>query len=159
MADAPYSTPSGGDRWLDVGGARLPVDEVGSWVVEPRCGAVVIFVGTARDHSVGRPGVHALEYEAYEEQVVVRLGRVVDEIRARWPDVGRVAMLHRTGPVAVTEAAVVVAVASPHRPDAFAAASFGIDTLKATVPIWKREAWDGGESWGLEPQDITEVSS
>lgn len=117
------------------------------------------FVGTARDHSSGRPEVEVLEYEAYEEQVTPRLDRIVDEIRARWPDAGRVALLHRVGVVPVTEAAVVVVVAAPHRDVAFAAARFGIDALKATVPIWKRERWRGGESWGLEPQHIGEVSS
>lgn len=154
-----FRVPDEGDRWLAAGASRLPVDAASSWVVEPRCGAAVTFVGTARDHSEGRPGVHRLEYEAYEEQVVPRLDRLVDELRVRWPDVGRVVMLHRLGEVPVTEAAVVVAVASPHRAEAFAAASYGIDTLKATVPIWKREAWDGGESWGLEPQHITEAGA
>jgi molybdopterin synthase catalytic subunit len=152
-----FPEPIGGDRWLGVGDDVLPVDRVSAWVVEPRCGAAVTFVGTARDHSEGRPEVHRLAYEAYEEQVLVRFDRIVDEIRQRWPDAGRVALLHRTGEVPVTEAAVVVAVASPHRTDAFEAASFGIDTLKATAPIWKRETWRDGESWGLEPQHIVEV--
>ncbi len=71
--------------------------------------------------------------------------------------VGRIAMLHRVGPVAVTESAVVIVVSAPHRDEAFAAARFCIDTLKATVPIWKREQWRDGESWGLEPQHITDV--
>jgi len=157
VADAHFPEPEAGNRWLDVGAAALPVSAVATWVVEPRCGAAVTFVGTARDHSDGRPDVDRLEYEAYEEQVVTRFDRIVDEIRIRWPDVGRVAMLHRVGEVPVTEAAVVVAVASPHRAEAFAAASFGIDTLKATAPIWKRESWGGGESWALEPQHIVEV--
>ena len=157
VADAHFLEPEAGDRWLDVGAASLPVSAVAAWVVEPRCGAAVTFVGTARDHSDGRPDVDRLEYEAYEEQVVTRFDRIVDEMRTRWPEVGRVAMLHRIGEVPVTEAAVVVAVASPHRAEAFAAASFGIDTLKATAPIWKRESWSGGESWGLEPQHVVEV--
>ena len=157
VADAHFLEPEAGDRWLDIGAAALPVSAVSGWVIEPRCGAAVTFVGTARDHSDGRHDVDRLEYEAYEEQVVQRFDRIVDEMRNRWPEVGRVAMLHRVGEVPVTEAAVVVAVASPHRSEAFAAASFGIDTLKATAPIWKRESWIGGESWGLEPQHILEV--
>ena len=76
----------------------------------------------------------------------------------RWPDIGRVVMLHRMGPVDISESAVVVAVGAPHRDDAFRAARFCIDTLKSTVPIWKREVWRGGESWGLEPQHVAEVS-
>ncbi len=151
--------PCDSDTWVGLSDQPLPVEAASSWVVLPRCGAVVVFSGTARDHAEGRPGVSLLEYEAYEEQAVPRMSAIVDEIRARWPDVGRVALLHRTGPVPVTESAVVVAVSAPHRDAAFAAARFGIDTLKATVPIWKSETWEGGRSWGLEAQHVTEVGS
>ena len=120
----------------------------------PGCGAVVQFSGTARDHSVDRPGVDRLEYEAYDEVVKPRLDAIASEMRRRWDDLGRIAVLHRVGCVAVGDPAVVVAVSSPHRDAAFEAARFAIDTLKATVPIWKRERWQGGESWGLEPQHI-----
>jgi molybdopterin synthase catalytic subunit len=126
-------------------------------VVRPDCGAVVVFSGTARDHSDGRPDVSRLEYEAYEEQVVPRLAAIADAARQRWPELGRIALLHRIGEVPVGESAVVVAVSAPHRDAAFEAAKFGIDTLKATVPIWKREDWRGGSSWGLEPQHLVEV--
>lgn len=151
--------PCDSDTWVGLSDQPLPVEAASSWVVLPRCGAVVVFSGTARDHAEGRPGVSLLEYEAYEEQAVPRMSAIVDEIRTRWPDVGRVALLHRTGPVPVTESAVVVAVSAPHRDAAFAAARFGIDTLKATVPIWKSETWEGGRSWGLEAQHVTEVGS
>ena len=77
--------------------------------------------------------------------------------RMRWSTVRRVALLHRTGVVPVGESAVIAVVSAPHRDEAFAAARFCIDALKATVPIWKREEWSGGASWGLEPQHITEV--
>jgi molybdopterin synthase catalytic subunit len=103
--------------------------------------------------------VHRLEYEAYEEPARRRLEALADEIRVRWPDVGRVALLHRTGVVDLGDAAVVVAVSSPHRTEAFEAARYGIDELKRTAPIWKREAWAGGESWGLEAQVPTEVGT
>jgi molybdopterin synthase catalytic subunit len=83
----------------------------------------------------------------------------VAEARTRWPAVARVAVLHRTGVVELGDAAVVVAVSAPHRAEAFEAARFAIDELKRTAPIWKREAWDGGESWGLEAQDATSVGS
>ena len=116
-----------------------------------------MFSGTARDHSDGRPDVMVLEYEAYEEQVVPRLAAIADEARVRWPSLGRLVLLHRTGRVPVGESSVVVVASAPHRGDAFAAARFCIDTLKATVPIWKREQWRGGESWGLEAQHITEI--
>ena len=147
----------GGDTWLALSGDALPVGDAAAWVVRPDCGAVVLFTGTVRDHSEGRPGVSELEYEAYEEQVEGRLRAIEAEARARWPELGRVAMLHRVGRLALGEPSVVVAVSTPHRGEAFAAARFCIDTLKATVPIWKRECWDGGEAWGEGAHDIVEV--
>jgi molybdopterin synthase catalytic subunit len=157
---ASYDTgviPPDRDDWLGLTDAPLPVGAAYDWAVRPDCGAVVLFSGTARDHSDGRPEVTVLEYEAYEEHVVPRLQTIVAEARVRWPSIGRVALLHRTGVVPVGESAVVVAVGAPHRGAAFDAARFCIDTLKASVPIWKRETWRNGESWGLEPQHIIEV--
>jgi len=151
--------PESGDTWVGLSSEPLPFERASSWVVRPDCGAVVVFSGTARDHSAGRPDVEGLEYEAYEEQVEPRLAAIAEQARERWPDLGRLVLIHRIGPVPIGESAVVVAAASPHRAHAFEAAQFGIDTLKQTVPIWKRERWDGGESWGLEPQHITEVSA
>ena len=137
------------DTWLALSDAPLPVDAVAEWVVLPGCGAVVTFVGTARDHAGDRTGVERLSYEAYEEHAVPRLAVVADEVRTKWPDVGRIALLHRTGDLAVGDAAVVVAVSTPHRAEAFDAARYAIDTVKATVPIWKKEMWAGGGDWGL----------
>jgi molybdopterin synthase catalytic subunit len=151
------STPPEGDEWIALDPHPLPVAAAAAWVVRPDCGAVVTFTGTARDHAPGRPGVHRLEYEAYEEHASSRMQALAAELRVRWPDVGRIAVLHRTGVVELTDAAVVVAVSSPHREAAFEAARFAIDELKATVPIWKREAWADGESWGLEAQHLTQV--
>lgn len=151
--------PPDGDDWVALSATPLPLDAAATWVVLPRCGAVVTFSGHARDHSPGRPSVTTLEYEAYETQVEPALARLAAEMRRRWPDLGRVALLHRQGNLAVGDIAVVVAVSSPHRDSAFEAARFGIDTLKATTPIWKREAWDGGESWGLEAQHVAAVDA
>ena len=150
--------PDSGETWLGLSTEPLPVDQITSWVSRADCGAVVVFSGNARDHSEGRSGVYQLEYEAYEEQVLGRLQAIADSARAHWPMLGKIALLHRIGVLSVGDSAVVVAVSSPHRAEAFAAASFGIDTLKATVPIWKRESWQGGESWGLEAQHVAEVS-
>ena len=149
--------PEAADVWVGLSESPLPLDQVLSWVGRPDCGGTVLFSGTARDHSAGRPGVTVLEYEAYEQQVAPRLEALVDEARARWPDIGRVALLHRVGRLEIGESAVVAAVSAPHRGEAFAAARFCIDALKATVPIWKREIWEGGESWGLEAQHISEA--
>lgn len=151
--------PDTGDTWLGLTDQALPVHAVGDWAVRPDCGAMVLFSGTARDHAKGRPDVSLLEYEAYEEQVEPRLAALATEMRRRWPELGRIAMIHRVGPLRIGESAVVVAVSSPHRQAAFEAASFGIDSLKKTVPIWKRERWAGGESWGLEAQHIADMNA
>lgn len=151
--------PAEGDTWTGLHEGPLPVDAASTWAVLPSCGAVVTFSGTARDHAGDRHDVTRLEYEAYEEQVLPRLEKLAEAARTRWPDLGRIALLHRIGHVPIEESAVVVAVSSPHREAAFEAAKFGIDTLKATVPIWKKETWADGESWGLEPQHIEEIDS
>ncbi|HEX4867407.1 MAG TPA: molybdenum cofactor biosynthesis protein MoaE [Acidimicrobiales bacterium] len=150
--------PSSAD-WVALTGDELPVEAAASFVARVDCGATVTFTGTARDHAPGRPGVHQLEYEAYEGPALERLWAVAAEARRRWPAVGGIALLHRTGVLEVGDAAVVVAVSAPHRAEAFEAARFAIDELKRTVPIWKRERWEGGESWGLEAQHLTEVGS
>ena len=125
-----------------------------SWVERPDCGAVVVFVGNARDHAPGREGVVELAYEAYEEQVVPSLERSVASVRARHPGLGRVAALHRVGRLAVGDTAVVVAVSSPHRDAAFDAAAMLIDDVKATAPIWKKERWQDGSDWGLTDSQV-----
>jgi molybdopterin synthase catalytic subunit len=144
------------DTWVGITHEPLPVATVAAWATRPDCGAVVTFTGTVRDHSEGRAGVDALSYEAYEEPAVARMGGVVDDVRRRWPTVRGVAVLHRLGPLVVGDAAVVVAVSSPHRADAFAAAAWCIDTLKATVPIWKRERWAGGAAWGADAVPVAD---
>lgn len=142
MLDGPV-----GDQWIAIDEDTLPVAEASSWAVTPGCGAVVSFCGTVRDHSEGRPDVEFLEYEAFSEQVVPRLSEVARQARQRWPQIGRLALLHRVGRLEVSEVSVVVVASTPNRPEAFAAARFLIDTLKATVPIWKRETWAGGSEW------------
>lgn len=147
----------GGDTWVGVTGAPLDAGALGLWATTSDTGAVVTFSGTVRDHAPGRDGVTALTYEAYEEAAVARLHAVVDDTRARWPDVRRVAAIHRTGRLEVGEIAVVVAVGAPHRGSAFAAAAHCIDTLKATVPLWKKETWADGEEWGTDATAIEDV--
>ncbi len=135
----------------------MRVGEVADWAVKPDCGGLVVFSGTVRDHSEGRPGVSGLEYEAYVEQAEPKLGSILDEARRRWPEIGRVALLHRVGVLAPCDCSVLVAVSAPHRPEAFAAARWCIDTLKSTVPIWKRETWREGQDWGLSAHPVEEV--
>jgi molybdopterin synthase catalytic subunit len=150
--------PQHGDDWVGIGPAPLPVAQAMAWATLPRCGAVVVFSGTVRDHAEGRPGVTSLDYEAYTEAALARLQLLAAEVRVRWSEVGRVVLLHRSGPMTVGECAVVVVVSTPHRAEAFAAAEWAIDTLKATVPIWKRETWEGGSDWGTGAQDVAEVT-
>ena len=133
-----------------------------AWTERPDCGAVVLFTGTVRDHAESRPNVSELEYEAYDEEVVPRLSAIAAEARRRWESLGRLAILHRVGSLAVGETSVLVAASAPHRADAFEAARFCIDTLKETVPIWKRETWEGGSDWALcshPVQDVTEAAT
>jgi molybdopterin synthase catalytic subunit len=146
------------DDWVGLTAESLPVGAAVAWAERPRCGAVVLFTGTVRDHAEGRPGVSSLEYEAYEEEVVPRLASIAADARRRWPVLGRVALLHRTGTLAVGDTAVLVVVSAPHREEAFDAARFCIDTLKTTVPIWKRETWDGGSDWAECSHPVDEVS-
>ena len=143
-----------GDDWWSLSSEPLVLDQLAAWAVLPRCGAVVVFFGTVRDHSEGRPQVVSLEYEAYAGLALEKMEEVAQNMRLRWPGTGRVALVHRTGPLLPTEISVVVAVSAPHRAEAFDAARFGIDTIKTTVPIWKRETWEGGSSWGLDAHPI-----
>jgi molybdopterin synthase catalytic subunit len=149
--------PAFGDDWIGLEAEPLPVDAALGWSVRPDCGAQVLFSGTVRDHAEGRPGVSQLEYEAYVDQVKPRLLRIAGEARSRWPALGRIVLLHRIGVLSVGECSVLVVVSSPHRPEAFEAARWCIDTLKATVPIWKRETWEGGVDWGTLAHDVAEV--
>jgi len=146
------------DDWVGLTAEALPVGRAVAWAERPDCGAVVLFTGTVRDHAEGRPGVSSLEYEAYEEEVSPRLVAIAAEARTRWPVLGRVALLHRVGMLAVGDTAVLVVVSAPHRAEAFEAARFGIDTLKETVPIWKKETWDGGSDWAECNHSVEEVA-
>lgn len=135
--------------WVRVGPEELPVAEAIRWATLPSCGGVVTFTGTVRDHSDDRPGVVTLEYEAYDTYVEPVIAKVVAQARRHWPEIVRVAALHRTGLLHLTDTAVVVVVSAPHRGEAFEAARFCIDELKHTAPIWKRETWDGGADWSV----------
>ncbi len=127
----------------------IDVGAVCASVSDPRSGATVVFLGTVRDHAPGREGVTHLEYEAYREVVEAKIAAIVAEARGRWPILG-VAAVHRVGTLQVGEVSVAVAASSAHRADAFAAARFLIDELKARAPIWKKEHWPGGAEWVRE---------
>ena len=108
-------------------------------------GAITSFVGTVRDNNVNRRVTH-LEYEAYEPLAVKALEQIVRETVAQWPGI-RVAVHHRIGRLAIGEASIIIAAASAHRANAFAACRYVIERVKQIVPIWKHEFFDGGEVW------------
>jgi molybdopterin synthase catalytic subunit len=146
--------PASGNSWLALTSDPLPIAAAYEWAVLPECGAVVLFSGTVRDHAhdqhgVLRDHVETLTYEAYDEQVVPRFEAIEAELRRRWPETGRVAVMHRVGSLGLGESSVVAVVSAPHRAEAFEAARFAIDELKASAPIWKHEVWQDGADWGL----------
>jgi molybdopterin synthase catalytic subunit len=111
----------------------------------PGTGGIVLFVGTVRDISEGKRVEH-LEYEAYEPMAVAKLEQLVGEARQRWP-VQAMAIQHRVGRLEIGDDAVVIAVACPHRAEAFEACRYAIDRLKEIVPIWKKEHGQDGAVW------------
>lgn len=153
--DQPFDT----DDWFGVSETELPVGAAYEWAIRPRCGAVVLFSGTIRDHADGRSGVEHLTYEAYEEQVVPRFVEIGAELRRRWPDTGRVALLHRLGRIDIGESSVIAVVSAPHRAEAFEAARFAIDALKESAPIWKHEVWADGADWGTGAAEVRDARS
>ena len=127
---------------------REPIDNLGQEkrLLTGGAGAVVTFDGVVRDNTKGRR-VISLQYEAYEPMAVKEMRRIGAEIRERWPDVERVGIIHRFGPLKISESSVVIVVTSPHRRVAFEACRYAIDRLKQTVPIWKKEIFEDGEEW------------
>lgn len=123
----------------------LDVEALVAQVAGPGRGGIVTFVGAVRDEARGRRIRH-LEYEAYPGMAEREMDRIADEAARRWPG-ARVAIAHRVGHLEIGELAVVVAAAAPHRAEAFEACRFAIDTLKETVPIWKKEFATDGEYW------------
>lgn len=111
----------------------------------PGMGAVCSFLGLVRDHNQGRRVLH-LVYEAYEPLAERALVRIVDEAAVKWPT-AVLAIHHRTGRLAIGEASVAIAAASPHRADAFATCRYAIERIKQIVPIWKHEFFEGGDVW------------
>jgi molybdopterin converting factor subunit 1 len=109
-------------------------------------GGIVLFSGVVRDQTEGRR-VKFLEYEAHAAMAEAKMRDIATAVRGRWPDVTRIAMVHRIGRLEIGESSVLIAVSSPHRRQAFEACHFAIDTLKETVPVWKKEYFEDGEVW------------
>ena len=124
---------------------RDPIDVAALHATLPEDGALCLFLGVVRNENGGR-AVRYLEYEAYEDMALPLMQEIEAETRARFA-VTDVRMVHRLGRLEIGEPSVAVAVAAPHRQEAFAACRFAIDTLKAKVPIWKKEFYAEGEAW------------
>jgi molybdopterin synthase catalytic subunit len=141
----PVAGGSGGPQQCTISDSALDESEVARRVMGDDAGGLVTFVGAVRDHSRGH-SIKFLEYEAYPEMAEREMQKIADEAAERWPGT-RVAIAHRIGHLEIGDAAVVIAAASPHRAAAFEACRFAIDTLKQTVPIWKKEVATDGEYW------------
>ena len=123
----------------------LDVNAVVAEVQSPEAGAIATFVGTTRVHSRGRDVVH-LDYEAYEGMAEQVMAELAAALKAKY-ELTEIAIHHRVGRVGIGDTSVVIAVSAPHRQDALAACKEAIDTLKVSVPLWKKEVYEGGEEW------------
>jgi molybdopterin synthase catalytic subunit len=123
----------------------ISVNEVIEAAQSDQAGAVDVFIGTVRNYSLEKKVVR-LEYEAYDKMALKMMNQLAEEVKAKWP-VKKMAIVHRKGVLQIGEVAVVVAVSTPHRKEAFEACQYTIDTLKQTVPIWKKEIYENGEIW------------
>lgn len=123
----------------------IRVEEVMQKTIHPNCGAVNVFVGTVRELTFGKRTLF-LEYHAYEEMAVKQLQLIGEEIQRKCPE-ACVAITHRIGRLEITDIAVVIAVATPHRADSYAYSRYAIERIKEVVPIWKKEHWETGEEW------------
>lgn len=149
--------PVEGSDWLALTSEPLRLDAALDWAGGRAWGGVVGFSGVVRETAEGRTGVSAIDYEAYDPQVLPRFAEIAAGARRQWPEVGRLVVWHRTGRVETGESSVVVAASAPHRAEAFDACRYLIDTLKSTVPIWKREHWPGGSDWSPAAHPIRPV--
>jgi molybdopterin converting factor subunit 1 len=130
---------SGGAPWARVSEEALSLDALAERVRDPRAGAVVTFSGVTRE-------VERLEYEAYAEMAEDVMAELARDLEERY-ELCAIAIHHRVGTLGIGEASVVIAVSAPHRQDALAACKDAIDRLKETVPLWKKEVYEGGEEW------------
>jgi len=130
---------------IEITATPIEIQKVIAAASHPEAGAVNTFIGTVRNHANSK-AVLRLEYEAYEAMAVAEIKKIMDDVCQRWPVKGW-AISHRVGTLVPGDVAVVAAVATPHRAQSFEACQYVIDTLKATVPIWKKEVFEGGEEW------------
>jgi len=130
---------------ISITGEPLDRNALIAAVSHPSVGGIAVFEGVVRDHARGKE-IRYLEYDVYPEMAIKQIRTIIDEAQRRW-GTGRVAVAHRVGRLEIGETSVIVVVATPHRAEAFEACRYIIDTLKTTVPIWKKEVATSGEEW------------
>lgn len=130
---------------INISSASLNIPACIEKVLSPGCGGIDIFIGTVRSVTKGKK-VLRLEYEAYESMALKEMNKIAEQAIIKWP-IENILIHHRTGILQINDVAVIIAVAAPHRQAAFDACRYAIDTLKQTVPIWKKEIFEDGEVW------------
>jgi molybdopterin synthase catalytic subunit len=123
----------------------LQIQSCIDWVMSPQCGGINVFIGTVRNVTKGKK-VLRLEFEAYEAMAISEMNKIAKDVLKKWP-VQKILIHHRTGILQTGDVPVIIAVAAAHRDAAFDACRYTIDTLKQTVPIWKKEVFEDGEIW------------
>jgi molybdopterin synthase catalytic subunit len=130
---------------IKISSQPLDIQTCINWVMLPESGGIDVFIGTVRNATKGKT-VLRLEFEAYEKMAITETEKIAVQVFEKWP-VQKLLIHHRTGVLAVGEVPVVIAVSAAHRDAAFEACRYVIDTLKQTVPIWKKEVFEDGEVW------------
>ncbi|WP_158738231.1 molybdenum cofactor biosynthesis protein MoaE [Alteribacillus sp. YIM 98480] len=133
------------EKRFEVTDHPISTENVIQKVTRRECGAITTFIGTVREFTDGKRTLR-LEYQAYKDMAEKMLAQIDKEVQEKWPD-ARSAITHRTGTLDISDAAVVIAVSSPHRKTAYEANEYIIERIKQIVPIWKKEYWDDGSAW------------
>ncbi|WP_096156737.1 MULTISPECIES: molybdenum cofactor biosynthesis protein MoaE [Bacillus] len=132
-------------KMFEIVSAPISVEQLVKKVERREAGAITTFIGTVREFTKGKRTLY-LKYEAYVPMAEKKLAEIGDEINEKWVD-AKVAIAHRIGRLDITDIAVVIAVSTPHRKDAYEANEYAIERIKQIVPIWKKEHWEDGEMW------------
>jgi molybdopterin synthase catalytic subunit len=130
---------------IKISSQPLNIQHCTNWVMSPKSGGIDVFIGTVRNATKGK-AVLRLEFEAYEAMAVKEMEKIAQQALEKWP-VQKLLIHHRTGILTIGEVPVIIAVSAAHRAAAFEACRYVIDTLKQTVPIWKKEIFEDGEVW------------
>lgn len=130
---------------IQISPSPLNIQACIDWIMSPESGGIDVFIGTVRNATKGKPVIR-LEFEAYEPMAITEMEKIIKQAAEQWP-IQKALIHHRTGVLDVGEVPVIIAVSAAHRAAAFDACRYIIDTLKQTVPIWKKEIFEDGEVW------------